>query len=254
MAFALLVLTPLAPTGANARVMMLDPGEELQTGDKPPPSPLDTIRIAVADGDRSKLATLAKRKAPFQVVAPSDSPDLVWTPTSHDVSTGSLVVAFDVKAANLAPVIDRTAVLHELEKKAAARRQAIKLASGDKLYREGDQVIVVADDVAGRALFIIALYGEGQAELLYPQSSNSPIVRESSFRIDFKLSPPPPPFGVTVFIAITAAKPINALEEGMKQADYVMSATDFLALIAQTLPTDARIGLLTVATAAKKSP
>jgi hypothetical protein len=268
-AFLLAVLAPLAPLGCEAGaatrvayVIPLRPGEDLKIpGEEPQqqiilpkpvepdrPVKLEKVRIAVSDGDAKKLDGLAARVVPFEIVAPSANPDLVWNAVSHDVVAGSTVVAFGVPFAELGAIIDRTAVVRALKQRSVARPQAIRLATPDKLYHPGEKAKIQVDDIAKRALVLIRLACDGQARLIYPESADDAVLKSSPYELGLTLSPPPPPLGSFVFIAISAEKPIDALEREFKMSNSP-SAPELFTMLDKTVPQDARFGLLTLATA-----
>ncbi|MGP0061077.1 MAG: hypothetical protein ACLPID_17530 [Beijerinckiaceae bacterium] len=261
-ALALLAIAPLllgAGSSARAAVKWLAPGEELiqdpqlrivipkdEEPSQDQKSRLEKVRIAVPDGDDTLLAGLVAGKAPFEIVGPSAHPDLMWDPASHNVSSGSAVVAYRVDIANLPAVIDRTAVVRALTQLATLRPQSIKLASPNGLIHKGDKIQIVVDDVAGRALLVIDIAGDGVAQISYPIGADQRIVKSSPYEL-------PPvrmgaPFGTDVFLAITAAKPIEALDQRMRDTP-ALNATELLALIDENLPQDAHLGLVNVTSA-----
>ncbi|MGO9004177.1 MAG: hypothetical protein ACLQIQ_17380 [Beijerinckiaceae bacterium] len=257
LAIALLLLG--AGTSARAAVKWLAPGEQmspepeapfvvpeekqLQKDQKPQ---LEKVRIAVVGGDDRQLAGLVAGEAPFETVDPTANPDLVWDPASHNVSSGSAVVAYGIELANLPAVIDRTAVVRALSLLAVQRPQRVKLAAPNGLIHKGDKIQILVDDVAGRALLVIDIAGDGAAQIFYPVGADQRIVKSSPYEL-------PPvrmgaPFGTDVFVAITAAKPIAVLDQRMRDSP-APNATELLALIDQNLPQDARVGLVNVPSA-----
>jgi hypothetical protein len=265
---AIAALALAAGTNAHAAVKWLAPGElapgeELIPDPFPPAKPsdlpkietpdtrdsqtpkLEKVRIAVLGGDDSKLTGLVAHDAPFETVKPSANPDLIWDPASRNVSAGTGVVAYGIDSANLAPVIDRTAVLRALSLLAAKRPQVIKLAAASEQVPKGKTQIVV-DNVANRALLVIDIAGDGAAQIFYPVGSDPRVVASSPYKL-------PPvtmgaPYGTDVFVAITAAKPIDILEQRMHE-NPAPNATELLALINQSLPQDALLGLVSVTSA-----
>jgi hypothetical protein len=248
-----------AGTGARAAVKWLAPGEELIQDpelpivipeDTEPPkdqkAQLEKVRIAVPDGDGTLLAGLVAGKAPFEIVDPSAKPDILWDPVSHNVSSGAAIVAYAVDIANLPAVIDRTAVVRTLSRLAALRPQSIKLATPNGLIHKGDKIQIRVDDVAGRALLVIDIAGDGATQIFYPVGADQRIVKTSPYEL-------PPvrmgaPFGTDVFLAITAAKPIDVLDQRMRDTP-APDAIELFTLIDQTLPQDARLGLVSVKSA-----
>jgi len=257
LAFVVHALMPLAP--AKAAVRLLPPGEIMKVpGEEPyippqeapkeepkPPSQLEKVRIAVADGDAGKLEGLVARNAPYEIVAPSAKPDLVWDPKTRNVNAGSAVVSYDVGVADLGAVIDRTAVVNALTQRAASRRQSIRFDTANRLYHKGEAIQVLVDGVVGRALLLVDIAGDGQTQLIFPGVADTPIPAASPYSLGLTVGQP---FGTDVMVAITSAQPIAALEQRMKEARPT-DAPEFLALLDKNMPQDARIGLLTLSSA-----
>ena len=90
--------------------------KELPTGDAPGPLRLAApIRLAALDGKTSYFAGVKPKDVPVQAVQPTDNPDLIWDPVSHDVIAWGDVVAYGIDVANLPTVVDRTAAIRELK-------------------------------------------------------------------------------------------------------------------------------------------
>lgn len=208
------------------------------------PHPLrEKIRIAVANGDDKKLDGLIAHEVPYQIVTPSADPDLLWDPASHDVSTDGKVVAYGVNVADLGNVIDRTAALRGLRKLAAAQPQPITLAIGGPIAHKGDKIAISIDAVAQRALILVGISGDGTVDLVYPNGSDPRIVKTSPFRLELEIHAP---FGTDAIVAITADKPMDALQDGLTQISSYPSAIKVLDLVKAVAPKDAKIGVLTL--------
>jgi len=99
------------------------------------PPPLQPVRIAVLDGKADRLSDLTQRVAHFEVVPPSQEPDLVWDPTSGDVLAGPDVVARGIGAGDLPGIVDRVAALRTIKQFAAQAQQPIRALPDDRLHR-----------------------------------------------------------------------------------------------------------------------
>src|SRR5262249_49770379 len=73
------------------------------------------IRLAALDGKMNYFAGVTPKDATVQAVQPTDNPDLIWDPVSHDVIAWGDVVAYGMDIANLPTVVDRTAAMRELK-------------------------------------------------------------------------------------------------------------------------------------------
>jgi hypothetical protein len=206
---------------------------------------LDKIRIAVTDGDRGKLDGLVQREAPFEVVAPSENPDLVWDPKTQNVNAGSAIICERVAVPAIAGVIDRTAVVRILTEQAKPRPQSIRFDGPNRIYHNNESVQMMVDGVAGRALVLADITGCGQMEILYPAGGEPPVPRSSPYTVQSTINPP---YGTDVLVAITSPKAIDAIVLRLKQARPT-DPVEFLRLVHDNLPPDARIGVLTQTTA-----
>ena len=101
---------------------------------------LDTIRVAVSDGDSSLLADITPQAAPFQVVGAADGRRPRLDAGSRQAMSKGEIIAYDVGPTDLAAVIDRMALAEGLCKLAAAQPQPISIAAGSPLRRKGDKI------------------------------------------------------------------------------------------------------------------
>lgn len=263
LAFFAVLLVCHAGTSARASVKWLLPGE-LGPGEELVPDPfphvdgppiihppiiapadeakLEKVRIAVRGDDASQLAGLSPHEASFETVKSTANPDLLWDPSTHNVSSGPDVVAYAIQPAKLAAVIDRTAVVNALARLAEKRPQNVKLAASTAENKGKTQILV--GDVSNRALVVVDIAGDGVAQLFYPVGADPHVVRTSPYALPAVTMTG----GTDVFVAITAAKPIAALEQRLRDSP-VLEATELLKLISQNLTQDTRLGLLKVTSA-----
>lgn len=231
-------------------VRLLDPGDEMTpiapfrepksgTGNARVP-PLDTIRVAVADGSSDRLAALIPHVARFETVTLAANPDLVWDATSRTATAVGGVVAYDVDEADLPAVIDRMAVVRGMLKIAAAKPQPIELSVAlPKLARTGERIEIEVTNMARRALILFDIAGDGTVQALYPFGSDERIVQTPTFRFSLQTRAP---FGADLIVAISATAPMEALERGLKEISNYRSAGEILNLIAAAAPADVKIG------------
>ena len=233
-------------------VRLLDPGEEMTPSPGPATGgavsgsmPLETVRIAISDGDARHLSGLVPRDAPFEIVKPSANPDLVWDPVSHKVSSGRETIAYGIDSSDLASVIDRTAALRRLKQWPAEKSQRLRLLSGSSPLRGLDRIEIEATEIAGRALVLFAITGDGTVQILYPLGSDPHIVPNSPFRLAMQMREP---FGSDAIIAVSSTQALDVFEQSLKQISHYRSAGEALKLIKALVPDDARLGLLTLTT------
>ena len=60
------------------------------------------IRLASLDGKLTYFPDVKPRDTTIETVRPTDNPDLIWDPASHDVVAWGDVIAYNVDAADLA--------------------------------------------------------------------------------------------------------------------------------------------------------
>lgn len=201
---------------------------------------LDRIRVALSAGDASLLAGLKPQAAPFDIVAPSEGPDLIFDPGSREAISKGEIIAYDVGADDLPDVIDRMALADGLAKLAAARPQSIRLSPGGTVRRKGDKVEVELGDMLHRALVLFTVSGDGVVQALYPIGADARIITTPTFAWTFQVREP---FGTDLIVAITASQALDALDRGVEELSHYRSAGEVLKMIALTAPPDARIGV-----------
>ena len=127
---------------------------QIAGGDRP-------IKIASLDGKTAHFAGIKAQQARFEIVPPVEHPDLTWDPASHDVLAWGDVVAYGVDPSDLPSVIDRAMAVRELKLIASKTPQPIKVTPDDSLHRNASLVRIEVPDVAGRALILFDITGDG---------------------------------------------------------------------------------------------
>jgi hypothetical protein len=209
-------------------------------------SAIPVVRIAALDGQGSKLRGLTVLQAPYQVVPPNQNPDLTWDPKTGDVIVGGDVIAYKMDKSDLPSVIDRAAAVRGLKQLAAKAPQAIKLSPDDKRHHSNTQVEVSVPDVAGRALILLNIAGDGTVQALYPIGSDPPLMRTAEHRLPLRVREP---FGADQVVAITSKQRMTELETALKQLNQRRTAVQLLKMVERYAPADARIGTLGLFTA-----
>jgi hypothetical protein len=209
-------------------------------------SPIAAVRIASLDGQGSKLRGLTVLQAPYEVVPPSQNPDLVWDPKTGDVIVGGDVIAYKMDKGDLPSVIDRAAAVRGLKALAAKSPQPVKLSPNDKRHHSNSQVEINVTDVAGRALILLNIAGDGTVQALYPIGSDPPLMRAAEHRLPLRVREP---FGADQVIAITSKQRMTELETALKQLNQRRTAVQLLKMVERYAPADARIGTLGLFTA-----
>jgi hypothetical protein len=209
-----------------------DPGAQAARSDRP-------IKIASLDGKTTYFSGLTPREAAFEVVQPIEHPDLIWDPVSHDVLSWGDVVASGIDPGDLPSVIDRATAIRELKRIATKEPQAITVGPDDSLHHKASLVHVDMTDVAGRALILFNIAGDGTVQMLYPVGSDPAVVRTAEFSFPVRVREP---FGSDQLIAVTSQQRMTALEQAVKGLDRRRSAVQMVNMIKRYAPGDARIG------------
>jgi hypothetical protein len=197
------------------------------------------VKIASLDGKSAQLSDLTKRMTPFEIVAPVDNPDLIWDPHSHDVLAWGDVVAYRIEKEDLTSVIDRAAAVRELKRISTKAPQTVRVVPDDTLHHSQSVVDVVVGDVAGRALILFNISGDGTIQTLYPIGSDPPISALAEYRFPVRVRDP---FGADQIVAITSQQRMTALEQVLTQFNGRRSPIQVLQMIQRYAPADARIG------------
>jgi len=212
----------------------------------PAPTTVAPVRVASLDGQAARLAGMEPREAAFEVVPPSQAPDLVWDPATGDVLAGADVIAYRMQKSDLPSAIDRAAVVRGLKQLTAKSPQPIKVTPSDKLHHNDSKVAVEIGGVKGRALVLFNIAGDGTVQLLYPVGTDPQVLRDAEYRLPVRVREP---FGSDLVVAITSEQPMPKLEQALKSLNNRRSAMQALAMVDRYRPVDGRIGSTGIFTA-----
>jgi len=204
------------------------------------------VRLAALDGQAARFEGMKPREAPFEIVPPSHAPELVWDAATGDLLAGADVVAYRLDRAELPSAIDRAAAARTIKGLAARSPQAIRVLPDDKLHRNDSKVTVEIGGVAGRALILLNIAGDGTVQLLYPVGRDPKLVREADYRLPVRVRGP---FGSDLVVAITSEQPMSQLEQALQPLNQRRSALEVLKVVERYRPADGRIGLSGIFTA-----
>jgi len=204
------------------------------------------VRLASLDGQNSQFSGLTRREAPFEIVKPVDYPDIIWDPKSRDVLAWGDVIAYKIDKGELPNVIDRAAAVRDLKQIATRAPQTVRMTPNDRLQRRDTVVHVQVSDMAGRALILFNIAGDGTVQLLYPVGSDARVTDKPDFTLDVRVREP---FGADQIIAVTSAQRMNGLEDALTQLSGRRAATQAIATMQKYAPNDARIGATSLFTA-----
>jgi hypothetical protein len=197
------------------------------------------IRLAALDGKMSYFPNLTSRERPVQAVQPTDNPDLIWDPVSHDVISWGDVVAYGVDIADLPTVIDRTAAIRALKRIATQSPQVMRISPDDRQHHNNQSVEIDLSDAAGRALVVFDVAGDGTIQLLYPIGSDPSPAQSANLRLPLRVREP---FGADQVVAITSGQRMAELEQVLLQVNRRRASAQVIKSLERYLPADARIG------------
>jgi len=197
------------------------------------------IRIAALDGGTNYFPKLTSREATIEIVKPIDNPDLIWDPKSRDVISWGDVIAYKVDVNDLATVIDRTAAIRELKKIATKAPQVVRVAPDDARHHNDQPVQIELSDVAGRAVILFDISGDGTIQMLYPIGSDAAPTQAGSLRLPLRVREP---FGAEQVVAITSSQRLVDLEQALLQLNRRKAPGQLIRIMAKYLPADARVG------------
>ncbi|WP_456766581.1 caspase family protein [Bradyrhizobium sp. USDA 3650] len=234
--------TPTVP--ALAAAPNSAPGNPVPTGTAlagtaPAPIRLSTpIRLAALDGKMSYFSGVSTKDVTVQAVQPTDNPDLIWDPVSHDVIAWGDVVAYGMEVANLPTVVDRTAAIRELKRMATRSPQTMRIWPDDRQQRAGQTIEVELSDVAARALLLFNVSGDGTIQMLYPVGTDAPLAKSPSLRLPLRVGEP---FGAEQIVAVTSQQRMSDLETVLIQLNRRRASGQLIKSLERYLPADARI-------------
>jgi hypothetical protein len=206
---------------------------------EPKAAPSVPIRLAALDGKADYFRTLKVRDSTLQAVQPTDNPDLIWDPTSHDVIAWGDVVAYGVELADLPTVIERTAAMRSLKTMATQSPQVLQVSPDDRVHHRNQLVDIELSEVKGRAVVLFNVSSDGTVQLLYPKGSDAPSAASASMRVQLRVGEP---FGAEQIIAVTAPQRMVDLEDILLQFNRRRASGQIVKSLARYIPTDARIG------------
>ena len=210
---------PAGPITTARPVPAASPAAAARPQAKPVSSPAANaggpVRVASLDGQGARFTGLSLQ-IPYEVVAPTANPDLVWDPASRDALSGGDVIAHNVDRNDLPSVIERTAAVRWLKMRAAQGPQALRIVPDDKLHRKGARVEIEVSNLSGRSLILFNLAGDGTVQMLYPLGSDPPVRTEDSYRVQLQVREP---LGADQIVAVTSSRRLGELEQAIRQLD-----------------------------------
>ena len=197
------------------------------------------IRLAALDGNLGYFPNLKSREVAIQTVLPTDNPDLIWDPASHDTIAWGDVVAYSVDVADLSTVVERTAAIRELKRLSIRSPQVMRVAPDDRQHRNDQTVDIDLSGVGDRAVVLFNISGDGATQMLYPLGSDASPVRTNDLRLPLRVREP---FGAEQVVAITSTQRMVDLEQVLGQLNGRRLPGQVIKSLQRFIPPDARIG------------
>jgi len=197
------------------------------------------IRLAALDGKADYFRTLKTRDSTLQAVQPTDNPDLIWDPSSHDVIAWGDVVAYGVELADLPNIIERTTAMRSLKSMATPSPQVLRVSPDDGVHHRSQVVEIELSEVKGRAVVLFNISSDGTVQLLYPKGADTPSSVSASMRVSLRVGEP---FGAEQIIAVTSQQRMIDLEDILLQFNRRRASGQIVKSLARYAPADARIG------------
>ncbi len=197
------------------------------------------IRLAALDGKMTYFPAIQSHDTLIETVRPTDNPDLIWDPASHDVIAWGDVIAYNVDAANLPSVVDRTAAIRALKQFSTRSPQMMRVAPDDRQHHRGQTIEINVSDVGARSVIIFNVSGDGTIQMLYPLSSDPPQSKSDTLNIRLRVKEP---FGAEQVIAITSIQQMDELAKTFSQLDQRRAPGQIIKILQRFAFADARIG------------
>jgi len=219
--------------GGTAPIPLPGPNPQI-VGQVSPP-----IRLAALDGKTNYFPSPKSRDSTFQTVTPTDNPDLIWDPVSHDVIAWGDVIAYGVDPVDLPTVIDRTAAIRTLKGIATQSPQVMRVSPDDRLQRNDQTVNIDLSEVEGRAVVLFNVSGDGTIQMLYPIGSDASPVRSANLRLPLRVREP---FGAEQIVAVTSLQRMVDFEKALQQLNLRRTSGQVIKSLERYMPADARVG------------
>ena len=217
-------IAPIPSPGPNPQIV----------GQASPP-----IRLAALDGKTNYFPSPKSRDSTFQTVTPTDNPDLIWDPVSHDVIAWGDVIAYGVDPVDLPTVIDRTAAIRTLKGIATQSPQVMRVSPDDRLQHNDQTVNIDLSEVGGRAVVLFNVSGDGTIQMLYPIGSDASPVRSANLRLPLRVREP---FGAEQIVAVTSPQRMVDFENALQQLNRRRASGQVIKSLERYMPADARVG------------
>ncbi len=141
--------------------------------------------------------------------------------------------------ADLPTVIDRTAAIRTLKSMATSRRRSCVSRRTIVCSAMVRRVDIDLSDVAGRAVVLFNVSGDGTVQMLYPMGSDVSPVKSANLRLPLRVREP---FGAEQVVAVTSQQRMVDLEKVLQQLNRRRASGLVIKNLERYMPADARIG------------
>ena len=182
------------------------------------PGPTSAVRLAVLHAAPPVLATARNRLPGVRMVSTADSPDLIWDAATRQVVTGmGDVAAHGVDLAGLPAVIGKWEAVRAIAALSARASLRLRVHPHDGTHPNGAELAVVIDGLRHPRLTLFALSGSGIVQFLYPRAGDpAAVLPGQAFRLPLQATPP---FGADHIVAVSASRPLDALNAALGRLD-----------------------------------
>lgn len=204
------------------------------------------VPIAALDGRIEHFQGIAPDETDFVVVAPNQTPSLVWDPAKREVITGGDVIASEVVRDDIPGIVDRLIAVRDIKRLTAQSPQPMMVSPNGGIHRSGQRVTVEIEGLAKRALVLFSIAGNGKVQLLYPIGSDPPIISTQTYKLELQVQEP---FGADQLVAITAPERMTDIELALNRLRDRRASGQLPNILSHYAPPNWRIGSVGIFTA-----
>lgn len=217
-----------------------------------------------ADDEAAKLNLLVDGETPAEItdlpflniVTEKGAHDIVWSPATGTVEhiLGG-VVAENVDAARLPPILSKWAALKLLKPIAGRSPVNAEVLSGKQRYKKGQPIRVSVKGATHPSMTLFNLPPDGRVELFIPDPARPAEAatdwRGKKFAEQFKVDKPP--YGAEHLVAIFSDEPLSELHAALKGMSRAEGAAALRAALEQSLAgKDVQVGILDIYTSGEE--
>jgi len=218
----------------------------------PAPMPDRPIRLAVHGEVAARLPPLEG----VQVVAVTETPDIVWDPATGDVISGiDTVVAEDIDADALQGVVSKARAHLRFAALAEMAPLTIAASPPKPTYADGELVTLIMDDLTYPYLTLVNLANDGTVQFLYPLDAVEAGPRDPAEPFILEDILVGRPYGADLLVGLATDRPLPDMVEALRGLDGTTRALDVPDRMEERLRSASyRLGLFALYTCAQGAP